>query len=440
MRAVLFIAPYFAPQATVGAYRSVKLARNLPAEGFRPIVLAGTFPDDARDEGLLGALPPEVVVHDRYVSPPLASARRALGRLAKLGPRPAAQAPRGQAEPMRGLDPFHAPMDRYALHAPHAYREALSLGRRHRVELVYASLGPYSAGEVAVRAARALGVPLVLDLRDPWSLHETGAHVDRVLWRVRAQAALVRRVEARYLGRADHVILNTERALAAYRAAYPALSRKSSCLRNHFDLGLYRAARFARPEPGKLRILHFGTLRADAPIDDLAHALRRLIDREGLTPEDVELVQIGRVGAYERGILERLALKPFFRAEPAVPQADALSVLRSAHVLVVLATSTIQLRIPAKSYDYAASAMPVLAIAANPELDPILLTRTDSARIEPGDVEGATRALGRHLAQARATRALPTPAEPPRELSAPHAASRLAAIFAGVLEIPRERA
>jgi glycosyltransferase involved in cell wall biosynthesis len=431
------LAPYFAPQAAVGVYRSVKLARNLPAEGFRPIVLAGTFPDDAQDEGLLATLPPEVLVRDAYVNPTLASARRALTRLTA---RRAARPIRGPAEPLRGMDPFHAPVDRYALHAPHAYREAVMLGRTHRVELVYASLGPYSAGEVALRAAQKLQIPLVLDLRDPWSLHETGSRADDEGAVVRAQAALVRRIEARYLEHADHVVINTERALAAYRAAYPDLESKSSCIRNHFDLGLYRDAPIDEPEPGKLRVLHFGTLRADAPIDDLAHALRRLIDRARLTPADVELVQVGRVGAYERDVIERLALEPFFHARPAVPHAEARSTLRSAHVLVVLSTSAIRLRIPAKSYDYAASGMPVLAIADNPELDAVLLARPDSTRVLPGNVERITDVLTRHLAVARATRALPTPAAPPEEHSANRAASRLAAIFARVLQSAGERA
>jgi hypothetical protein len=433
------LAPYFAPQAAVGAYRSVKLARNLPAEGFRPIVLAGTFPDDARDEALLSALPPEVVVRDTYVSATLASARRALTKLASGRAAHPTHA-RGPARPQRGMDPFHAPVDRYALHALHAYREAVALGRAHHVELVYASLGPYSAGEVALRTARRLEVPLVLDLRDPWSLHETGAGIDHESSLVRAQAALVRRVEARYLEHADHVVLNTEQALAAYRLAYPELRGRSSCIRNHFDLGLYRDAPIDGPEPGKLRIMHFGTLRADAPIDDLARALRCLIDRASLTPADVELVQVGRVGAYERGVIERLALAPFFHARPAVRYVDALSTLRSAHVLVVLSTSAIRLRIPAKSYDYAASGMPVLAIGDNPEFDDILLARPDSARVASGNVERIADVLTRHLAVARATRALPTPIDPPRDHSAPQAASRLAAIFSGVLQIPRERA
>jgi glycosyltransferase involved in cell wall biosynthesis len=438
MRPVLFLAPYFAPQAAVGAYRSVKLARHLPNEGFRPIVLTGTFAEDARDEALLGALPPAVEVHDRYVDPRLARARRALAQRTARRTTPTKTTPT-KTTPMRGMDPFHATMDRYALHALHADRVAAELSRRHPVALVYASLGPWSAAEVALRAARRARVPLVLDLRDPWSLHETGDDIDREGLALRARAALVRRLEERWLRAADHVVLNTDRALDAYRARYPFLAAKSTRIRNHFDIGLYEPERAsAEREPERLRILHFGTMRADAPLDDLARALRRLVDRERLRPSDVELVQVGRVGDYERALVKELSLESFVRFEAPVPQAEALRVLRSAHLLALLATPSVRLRIPAKTYDYAAAGMPVLAIADNPELDPLVLGHPASARVLPGDVEAVTSALARSLDAFRRTKRLPAPVAAPIELSAERAASDLASIFRQVLRLEME--
>lgn len=430
---VLFLAPYFAPQASVGVYRSVKLARKLPSLGFRPVVLSGTFAEDARDPELLAAVPPEVVVHDAYVAPALARARKGLARAAAALPKRAPRAP-GPLRPMHGMDPFHATMDRYALHAVHADRVAAALAARHEVALVYASLGPWSAGEVAVRAARRARVPLVLDLRDPWSLHETGEKVADEGPFVRARAALVRGLEERWLRAADHVVINTDRALEAYRRRYRFLAGKSTRIRNCYDLGLYRPVPAPRPEPERFRVLHFGRMRDDAPIDDLARGLRRLVDVEGLGPDDVELVQIGHVGDYERAVVRELGLEPFVRFERAVPLADALSVLRSAHLLALLATPNVRLRIPAKTYDYAASGMPVLAIAQNPELDALVLAHPASTRVEPGDVAGVAAALGRGLAAFRRTRRLPEPVAPPPELSAERAASDLAGIFRRVLE------
>jgi hypothetical protein len=416
------IAPYFAPQAAVGALRSVKLARNLPAHGFHAVVLSGTFPYDPRDEGLAHVLGPDVAVHDRYLDPRLV-------RLHLIG-----RSYRILRRAMRvrfGLDPFHSVLDRYAVHALHGASEAHRLGRARAVSLVYASLPPFSAAPVALAVARSLGVQSVLDLRDPWALHESGARAAEEDLAVRARAAFLRRAEPWLLARADFVVLNTERALAAHRAAYPFLTGKSACIPNAFDLGLHDAARLTPPD--RFRIVHFGRLRADAPIDDIARGLRRFVDDARLGPADIELLQVGPIGNHERAVVERAGVAAHFRALPSVPQARALDVLRSAHILVVLNGTAMQIRINAKTFDYVGSGMPVLAISANAELDGILAARADNARVLQGDDAAIARVLAAHFARYRSSGALPAPADPPAALSAVVQAERMAAVFEACL-------
>jgi len=412
MRTLLMMAPYFAPQAAVGAYRSVKLARHLPAQGYRPVVLSGTFESDARDEALLGALPDAVIVRDAYLAPAIARLQTKRARAPKVATN----------KPLTGLDPFHGGFDRYAIHALHAARTALKLGRTQDAALVYASLGPYSMAPVALLVARLLGVPVVLDLRDPWALHETGESVALESARVRLTAAVVRQAEQSVLARASHVVLNTERALAAYRAEYPWIEAKSSCIRNGFDRGLYRTVDKVGPRSAsRFRVLHFGTLRADTPIDDIAAGLRLLIDRERLDPSTIELSQVGHIGEHERRVIDRLGLSPFFREEPRVAYGDGLTVMRGAHLLVVANTPVVRMRVSAKTYDYVASGMPIFT------------GRNDHARVACGDAEGVARVLAEHFAKWRASGALPSPAEPPAELSSEAGAARLAAIFDALL-------
>ncbi len=418
------IAPYFAPQASVGAYRSVKMARHLPARGYRPIVLAGTFPSDARDEDLLRTLPAEVVVRDEYLSAPLLRARAAVASLARrlsAGGRP-------EPRQRRGLDPFRGLAERYTIHAPHALAAAVRLGREHRVALVYASLGPFAAAPVALGAARRLGVPAVLDLRDPWSLHESGGEHARASVAARLRGAAMRRAEAAWFRGAAAVVLNTAAALDAYREAYPELAHKMSFIRNGFDLGLHRPAEAPR-ERGPFRVLHLGTLRNDAPAEDLVAGLRLLVERERLSPAEIELVQIGHIGAHERELVDRAGLAGYFRVRERVPYADVLAEMRAANLLVVAQTPEVRLRIQAKTYDYVASGMPVLAISPNRELDAILTARADHRRVAPGDAEGVASVLAGHLEELRRSGRLPVPAPPPAELSAEAGARRLGDLF-----------
>ncbi|AUX40032.1 hypothetical protein SOCE26_014270 [Sorangium cellulosum] len=426
MRPFLLISPAFAPQTSVGAFRWVKLARHLPRRGFRPVVLSGTFPGDPRDDGLLAALPPEVEVADEYLDPAVLAVGSALRALRGRAPRAG-----GRAKPLVGLRPFQALTDRWIAHAPHGARAAVALARRAGARVVVVSAGPYSACPVGLHVKRALGIPLVLDLRDPYSLHETGSGPPSGLAE-RARRAVVPRLERRWLEGADHVILNTRGALEAYRARFPGLLGKSSFVRNHYDISLYAPPPAPEP-PRSFVVLHLGTLREEASAELVGAALRRLIDRERLAPGDVVLRQIGRMSDHDRACFERMGLAPFVEALPAIPQRDVLGELRRAHVLFTMFSPHVVLRISAKTYDYIASGMPIVSATSNREVDELLAYRSDSARVDPADVDGIAAALARHLARFRETGALPAPVTPPRELSAEAAAERVAEILDGVM-------
>ncbi|MDI3284543.1 hypothetical protein [Polyangium sp. 15x6] len=427
MRTFLLVAPYFAPQAAVGAYRWIKLARKLVPRGFRPAVLCATFPEDARDPELLRVLPPEVVTHDAYLDRRILAARDGLTALEKRlrGSKPAT---RGPARPIEGLKPFRDLGDRCLLHGPHAAREAVELGRREGAQAVIVSAGPFSCLPVAAHAAHRLGLPLVLDFRDPWGLHESGAAPPRDAAE-RGRHHVIAALEHRIVSRADHVVLNTRGALAAYQERYPFLVGKSSFVRNHFDASLYDPAPASPEPPARFTILHTGTLRNDTRVDDIGRALRRLIDRENLTPADLVLRQIGRATEYERAEIASLGLSAFVEFAPPIPQRALLGEMRRAHVLLSMFEPRVVLRIAAKTYDYIASGMPMVAITDNGEVDELLAHRPDNARIRPGDVDALAAVLSSHFDRFRTTRALPTPVPAPAEFSSETAADRFAAVL-----------
>lgn len=427
MRPFLLIAPYFAPQASVAVYRWVKLARHLPRLGFRPVVLAGTFPEDACDVDLVRSLPPEIEVFDEYINPTIARIRE---EIRDIGRRRGGRVP-PPSRPIEGLVPFKSLFDRYAPHALHASSAARRIARSVGAEAVVVSAGPFSAVPVGIHVKRSLGLPLVLDFRDPWGLHESGrGELEHTSERV--SRALVGRIERRFLAEASHIVLNTRRALAAYLERYPEIEGKASFIRNHFDMGLYEDPGPLLPgagAPARFTILHIGTLRAETTIDDIAAAMRALMDQEGLDPSAIVLRQIGRITEYERRRAAELGISASFEALPAVPHREVLRELRRAHVLLSMVHPRVDLRIAAKTYDYVASGMPILSITANPEVDELLAGRPDNQRVMPGDIAGLTLALKRHLARWRRERALPEPAPPFRELSSEVAAERVAAIL-----------
>jgi glycosyltransferase involved in cell wall biosynthesis len=425
VRTFLLIAPYFAPQAAVGAYRWVKLVRHLVKHGFRAVVLCGTFPEDIRDLDLLSALPADVVTVDEYVDTRISSAVQAWSAWAKRM-RPAARP--STSRPIEGLQPFRSLGDRYAVHGFHASQVAIDLARRFDACGVVVSAGPFSAVPVGLRVARSLALPVVLDFRDPYALHESGANATLdVSSRVRRH--IVESAELRWMRAASHVVLNSRNALEAYRARYEILAEKSSFIRNHYDSELYDPVEQPIEPPSRFTILHTGTLRAETRLDDIGAALQRLIERRKLSPRDIVLRQIGRITDYERSQIASMGLSEFIDVVPTIPQRAILGELRQGHVLLSMVDPRVKLRIAAKSYDYIASGMPIVSITENAEVDELLAHREDNVRLRPGDVDGLVRVLSEHFDRFRATRALPRHVSAPREFSSERAAERFAEIL-----------
>lgn len=430
MRTVLIISPCFAPQATVAAFRWVKLSRHLARHGFRCVVLCGTFPDDTRDPDLLGVLPPECIVVDDYLDPRVIALQRKIAQL-----RPVAAVSSVGPRPIEGLRPFHSSKDRYAVHRFHAQAVAVDLARKYEASAIVVSAGPFGAVPVAFHAGRTMRVPVILDFRDPFGLHESASLPSHDFF-----AAIRRRIvfsnERRWMSKAAHVVLNTRNALDAYRERYPTIELKSSFIRNHYDMALYEPVP-ANPEPPtRLTILHTGTLRADTRLDDIGEALRRLVERYKLGPKDIVFRQVGRMTDYERAQIASMGIGDFVETVPPVPQAAMLRELRKAHVLLSMFDACVRLRIAAKTYDYIAAGMPIVSITENAEVDELLAHRSDNVRLRPGDVDGLVATLSKHLEWFNQTRAWPTPVASPREFSSEVAAERFANIIDRVMSLP----
>lgn len=425
MRTFLLISPCFAPQGTVAAYRWVKLARHIGHHGFRPIVLSATFPDDNLDPSLAAALPRDVVTFDEYLDKRLVSIVRATAKKTPKRSSPTLQ-------PIEGQRPFQYLTDRYWAHGFHATSVAIQRAREFDAKAVVVSAGPYSAVPIALRVARKLRLPLILDFRDPYGLHETGLEPHRdFLQRIRAY--VIDRRERQWLHSAAHIVLNTRHTLDAYRAHYPFITSKSSFIRNHYDLGLYDPVTQNPDPPKRFTILHTGTLRTETRLDDIGAALRRLIDQYQLGPDQIVLRQIGRTSDYERAQIAALGLSEFVEIVPPIPQAAMLRELRIGHLLLSMVEPQVKLRIAAKTYDYIAAGIPILSLTENTEVDELLAHRLDNKRLSPGNIDGLVAMLSEHFMRFRQTRAWPTPVEPPREFSSEVAAERFAKILEGVM-------
>lgn len=352
MSRLLLIAPYFPPIGVVGAKRPLMLTRHLPAHGWTPVVLAADPAGERADASLLDAVPPDIEVVRCYRAP--------LSRAPSAPPSGVTDGPR---RTLFGWDPGNfTPTDRYLWGTPAAIRAGRALVDAHDLKVVLVSADPWSGLLAGLAVARSRRLPLVVDLRDPWSLQQAKMRLTPPPVR-----ALIRALERRVFRRASAIVLNTDSARDAYVAAYRGVvpAERFHAVRNAFDPGLFQAAP-AAPSP-RWTVLHYGHFRRLVPAEPLLQGFARFIALAGRTPADTRLLLVGSLPRSAAARAAELGLTPYLEVRPPMPYAGSLSLLGAADVLALIATGGMALTVPAKLYDYLAAARPILALTDQPE-------------------------------------------------------------------------
>jgi hypothetical protein len=215
------------------------------------------------DESLLHSLPPDLRVERTYAPSWLWSLRNFGERIdERLRPKTQARGSRGVAGLSEGhrlaglfeswADRF-VPIDGDVFFVPYAAAMAARLVRDVRPDVVYVSGYPYSAFLVGAMMRLLFRVPLVCELRDPWTLNvQFEARHPSVM-------ALERKLERWVFDTADRVIVTTDSVREAYERVYPHLpSGHIRRIYSSYDEGLAPAGALP-PLEGPFTIAHFGS-------------------------------------------------------------------------------------------------------------------------------------------------------------------------------------
>lgn len=260
MRA-LIVAYYFPPKGGAGTQRFAKFCKYLPTHGITPTVL--TVAAEAKSE---------------------------------FAPHDDASLDIGQGtEVVRVAPPAHAPLSlRLARKARFqvdddewawaAGERAVAEAKARKCEVVVTTLSPYACYRIGERVQRELGIPWVVDLRDPWALD--GWRVYTTPLHARADLARMRRT----LQRADFVIANVPAARDAFvqLGANPA---RTVVIPNGFDEEDFAAVKAPPRTDARFQLAHIGTFHGvDVPAGLTGSRFRRVRHRE--------IAPLGRTGFY----------------------------------------------------------------------------------------------------------------------------------------------
>jgi glycosyltransferase involved in cell wall biosynthesis len=330
-KTVLMICYYFPPIVTSGVARSLEFAKLLPDFGWKPLVLTVKQSKDPWIAPNLGENLTGIRV-ERTLEWNLAGLadflHGACRRIARLVGKNL------DVNLFRRYLCFPDPQIAWFSTLP-----ALRLARE--CDLIYVSCTPFSSAVSAALAKRLTGRPLVVDFRDMWSPdYQSDAP--------RLQRVLVPRFERFFLDTCDALIVNTDGAARLYAELYPEHRHKVVAIPNAYDA-------LTPVEPvsagGDFQIMHVGSFYGSRNPDELLECLA------AMNRPDILFVQVGgSFASYER-FKDRVRI----RVLPPLPRKEAIELMHEASLLYLRQATSDHLAIAAKTYEYLATGLPVLA-------------------------------------------------------------------------------
>ena len=384
---LLYLTPYFPPLARVGALRPLKFIRHLATHGWEAVVVCDLWSGAKVDLDLLSAVPAGTQVERVWSH----RAQRAWSRVTHAPPperrddrvrsaEPAADPGWVRYLPSWLSNPELIPLGEHGPRMSYNLRAAEKVLDKVSCDAILVNADPYAATLVGAKLSRRHGLPLVVDLRDPWAPCE--------LRRPRRPApirALVDRLERGVVERAAAVITNTAKAQADYRAHYSDLpEERFHCIHNHFDRELINGGGQEEFEAFTLLFLgNFGRfIKAEVLLQVLAGARAK-----GIGAGKLQLLVTGNFSESSWRLAHGLGVQDMVRLHPHVPYRQIGAVMSASDALVLMIQPRGTQRFAAKLFDYLASERPILAISDNPEVARVLARAEAGVALGHGEID-----------------------------------------------------
>jgi hypothetical protein len=255
---------------------------------------------------------------------------------------------------MRRFPPWH---DEYSGWSQSVAPTAIAVGRERAVDLVWVTCNPFSSVETALATGRALGVPVVVDLRDQFSDYLLPGH-----WFFHA----MRQVDAVTLA-APVCVTPPLRAVLGDRPAYPIIS------------GTWLTDPIASRRTERFTLLHAGTLYdTRCSPEPLFQAIQQLSAEVPGFREDVVIRFAGADSPAVTRAPSYAAVADRVEILGQLPHRQVLDMLTEASVLLIIKAHGDDVYsadpIPAKWFEYFRTTVPLLSFGGTPGIFAPLLT------------------------------------------------------------------
>lgn len=378
-RRLMVVTYFFPPVGGIGVQRTLKHLTYLPDAGWTPVVIA---PRGAAyrvmDPASVADLPAGLEVHRspcyeparlrRQVRDTVRAARRGLSPSSSPSAEGAAVGLGGGGTSPRLNDAWARTIrflffpDDQLLWVPFAVRSALHAHRRNPVTAIYSSSPPVSTHLIAGLLKRRIGVPWVVDFRDPWIGNSFAPRLSGF------QRRLQVRLERWIVRSADWVVFATPGLLDRYQARYPEQAERFVVIPNGYDAAeLADILPAPRAPDGTVRLVYTGSVYGEREMAVFLEGLTLTLDRRPELRDRLRVEFIGWMTDANRrsaeDVLSRLA--PVLELSGQVPRPEALARLRASDAALLLLADgpDRDLFVGGKLFEYLGLGRQVLAVA-----------------------------------------------------------------------------
>ena len=333
MKRVLVITYYWPPAGGPGVQRTLKFCKYLLEFGWQPIVLTvkdGNYP--AIDQTLFQDIPPEVIIIKTFSLEPFAIYNLLHGKNPKSSiPTHVLSNSKKESLPQKVFKWIRANLfipDARIGWVPFLVTKGKQLIREYQPELIFSSSPPHSLQLGAAKLSKQSGIPLVCDLRDPW----TEAFWVKGLARTKASRQRDKGIELKTLKQATQIITVSK----GLRDSFAKITdRKIRVITNGFDEEDF--CECTKSRESKFRICHTGNVRT-------AQFAQKFFDGIADLPQDIlanlELHFFGNVHNKILNYIKQNKVVENYHFHGYVSHERVVKEICSSDILVVFSTNT----------------------------------------------------------------------------------------------------
>lgn len=416
---IIMIAYYFPPEGNAAVYRPLRFLKALVSKGWRATVIScEPYKYERHDPKLLAQVPSTAsIVRVRERDPWQAFQSRREVRLGKKlacsSADEARQVIAGHYSPWRTRLRELVRVAEACVYRPDramswirpTTRETIAVCQRNRPDVLWATIGPLSAGVIAYRVFLATGIPYVLDFRDPWGLGYYYEERRRPAWAKKIDDQNLTQMFAQ----AQAVVFLFKSVAEFYLQAFPgALDvTKIHIIPNGFE---GEVESFSQVSGERCIVLYTGTLnsyRYDTLLEGLVELKRK-------NKNSADQLQLRFVGEGLRELSDRVAelgLQNMVEVLPPVPSAEVRRIQKEAHALLILGRNPHrighELVAGAKLFGYLQAGRPIIGVVPHDETRRILW-EVGSSLIADAGVPSEVVAVFERVLDAWSTKTLET--------------------------------